>query len=96
MYNMYKLILVFIAYIYIMYKSYNKIKENQIEMIRFKDTITRFTFLQLAFGLYDFFIGKFELEGLIFRILFSHIGVASYSLIKEYIDKVSYTKSYTF
>ena len=31
-------------------------------------------------------IGKFEIQGMIFRILFSHIGVASYSLIKEYID----------
>lgn len=93
MYNMYKLILVFIVYIIIMYKSYSKIKENQIEMIRFKDTITRFTFLQLAFGVYDYLIGKFELEGLIFRILFSHIGVASYSLIKEYIDKASYSYS---
>ena len=74
-----------------MYLGYNKIKENQIEMIRFKDTITRFTFLQLAFALYDLLVGKFDLEGLIFRILFSHIGVASYSLIKEYIDKVSYS-----
>jgi hypothetical protein len=42
-----------------MYKSYNKIKENEIEMIRFKDTIARFTFLQLAFGVYDYLIGKF-------------------------------------
>jgi hypothetical protein len=72
-----------------MYFGYKKIKDNQIEMIRFKDTICRFTFLQLAFGYYDYLIGKFEIEGLIYRILFSHIGVASYSLIKEYIDKVS-------
>jgi len=88
---MYKLILVFLIYLVIMYFGYKKIKENQIEMIRFKDTITRFTFLQLAFGYYDYLVGKFDLEGLIFRILFSHIGVASYSLIKEYIDKVSYS-----
>jgi hypothetical protein len=73
-----------------MYLGYNKIKNSEIEMIRFKDTITRFTFLQLAFGLYDYLVGKFDLEGLIFRILFSHIGVASYSLVKEYIDTVSY------
>jgi len=73
-----------------MYQGYNKIKKSEIEMIRFKDTITRFTFLQLAFGLYDYLIGKFDLEGLIFRILFSHIGVASYSLVKEYIDTAPY------
>jgi len=83
---MYKLILVFLIYLVIMYYGYKKIKDNQIEMIRFKETICRFTFLQLAFGFYDYLIGKFEIEGLIFRILFSHIGVASYSLIKEYID----------
>lgn len=73
-----------------MYQGYNKIKNSEIEMIRFKDTITRFTFLQLAFGIYDYLVGKFDLEGLIFRILFSHIGVASYSLVKEYIDTAPY------
>jgi len=87
---MYKLLLVFLIYIIVMYLGYNKIKNSEIEMIRFKDTITRFTFLQLAFGLYDYLVGKFDLEGLIFRILFSHIGVASYSLLKEYIDTVPY------
>jgi len=87
---MYKLLFVFLIYIIVMYLGYNKIKNSEIEMIRFKDTITRFTFLQLAFGLYDYLVGKFDLEGLIFRILFSHIGVASYSLVKEYIDTVSY------
>jgi hypothetical protein len=69
-----------------MYFGYKKIKNNQIEMIRFKETICRFTFLQLAFGLYDYLVGKFEIDGLVFRILLSHIGVASYSLVKEYID----------
>lgn len=88
---MYKLILVFLIYLVIMYFGYKKIKDSEIEIIRFKDTITRFTFLQLAFGLYDYLVGKFELEGLVFRILFSHIGVSSYYLIKEYIDKVSYS-----
>lgn len=87
---MYKLLLVFIIYIIVMYQGYNKIKNSEIEMIRFKDTITRFTFLQLAFGIYDYLVGKFDLEGLIFRILFSHIGVASYSLVKEYIDTAPY------
>jgi len=83
---MYKLILVFLIYLVIMYFGYKKIKNNQIEMIRFKETICRFTFLQLAFGLYDYLVGKFEIDGLVFRILLSHIGVASYSLVKEYID----------
>ena len=83
---MYKLILVFLIYLVIMYYGYKKIKDNQIEMIRFKETICRFTFLQLAFGIYDYLVGKFEIEGLVFRILLSHIGVASYSLVKEYID----------
>ena len=86
---MYKLIFVFLIYLVIMYCGYEKIKENEIEMIRFQDTLVRFTFLQVAFGVYDNLVGKFDLEGLIFRILFSHIGVASYSLVKEYIDKVS-------
>jgi hypothetical protein len=70
-----------------MMHGYNRIKDNQVEMIRFKDTIFRFTFLQLSFGIYDYLTGKFLLEGLIYRILFSHIGITSYSIIKEYIDK---------
>lgn len=69
-----------------MYFGYNKIKDNQIEMIRFRDTICRFIYLQLAFGFYDYLIGKFEIEGFIIRILLSQIGVASYLLVKEYID----------
>jgi len=84
---MYKLILVLCIYITLMYFNYQKIKDNKIEMIRFKDSIARFTFLQLAFGVYDLIIDKFNFESLFYRIIFSHIGVASYSFVKEYIDR---------
>ena len=45
--------------------STQKIKNNDIEIIRFRDQIARFTFLQLAFGLYDYIIGNFNIMSLI-------------------------------
>lgn len=85
---MYKLLLVLIIYIYIMYYNYQRIKDSEIDMIRFRDSIARFTYIQFVFGGYDSLIGKFDLTQFVYRTIFSHIGIASYSFIKEYIDKM--------
>jgi hypothetical protein len=71
-----------------MYFNIKKIKNNDIEVIRFRDQIARFTFLQLAFGVYDFIQGRFDLIGLLNKIMISHIGVASFTFVKEYADKI--------
>ena len=81
-------VLILIVYIFIMYSNIKKIKKNDIEVIRFRDQIARFTFLQLAFGLYDYTQGRFDFIGLLNKIMISHIGVASFIFIKEYTDKI--------
>ena len=81
-------IVVFILYIIIMYNNINKIKKNNIEVIRFRDQIARFTFLQIAFGFYDYLQNRFELISFLNKVMISHIGVASFMYVKEYIDKI--------
>lgn len=81
-------IIILIFYVIIIHLNIQKIKNNDIEVIRFRDQIARFTFLQLAFGVYDYIQGRFDLIGLLNKIMISHIGVASFTFVKEYIDKV--------
>jgi hypothetical protein len=71
-----------------MYASTQKIKNNDIEIIRFRDQIARFTFLQFAFGLYDYIIGNFNIMTLLNKIMMSHIGISAFVFFKEYIDKI--------
>jgi len=81
-----KFLIILIIYICVMYNNYQKIKDNDIEMIRYRDSIARFTFIQFAFGLYDACTGKFDFISFLDRLMFSHIGISSYSFIKEYIE----------
>lgn len=83
-----KFLIILVIYIYIMYYNYQKIKDNDIDMIRYRDSIARFTFIQFAFGIYDACIGKFDIITFIYRLMFSHIGVSSYSFIKEYVEQL--------
>ena len=81
-------VIILIFYLFIMYSNIKKIKNNDIEVIRFRDQIARFTFLQFAFGLYDIIQGRFDLVGFLNKIMISHIGVASFTFVKEYADKI--------
>lgn len=81
-------ILILIAYIFTMYFNFQKIKKNDIEIIRFRDQIARFTFLQFAFAFYDYINNKFSWTSLANKIMISHIGVASFVFVKEYVDKI--------
>jgi len=83
-----KFLLILVIYIYIIYYNYQRIKDNEIEMIRYRDSIARFTFIQFAFALYDACIGRFDLIAFIYRSMFSHIGISSYSFIKEYVEQL--------
>uniref|UniRef100_A0A6C0H0D9 Uncharacterized protein n=1 Tax=viral metagenome TaxID=1070528 RepID=A0A6C0H0D9_9ZZZZ len=80
--------IIFIIYILMMYFNFKKITNNTIEKIRFRDQIARFTFIQLAFGFYDYIQGKFDLSNLLNRIMISHIGVASFTFLKQFTDKI--------
>ena len=81
-------IVILIVYIIVIYMSTQKIKNNDIEIIRFRDQIARFTFLQLAFGLYDYIIGNFNIMTLMNKVMISHIGISAFVYFKEYIDKI--------
>jgi len=81
-------IIILTVYTVIMYYSYNKVKNDRIELIRYRDSLVRFTFLQFSFSLYDYISNKFTIIGFLTKIMFSHIGVASFVLIKEHLDKI--------
>jgi hypothetical protein len=81
-------IIILTVYTVIMYYSYNKVKNDIIELIRYRDSLVRFTFLQFSFSLYDYLNNRFNIIGFFTKIMFSHIGVASFVLIKEYLDKI--------
>jgi len=68
-----------------MYFNYQKIKNNRRDMMRFKDSIARFTFIQLSFGVYEYIQNRFDIVALINRIMFSHIGIAGFNLISDFI-----------
>jgi hypothetical protein len=81
-----KFIIVVIVYLLIMYGNYQKIRNDKLELERYKDAMGRFTFLQFSFGIYDAIQGKFTIISFLYRIIFSHIGITSYSLLKDYIN----------
>ena len=81
-------IIILILYIIIMYNNIKKIKKNDIEVIRFRDQIARFTFLQISFALYDYTQNRFDLITFLNKVMISHIGVTSFIYVKEYIDKI--------
>jgi hypothetical protein len=81
-------IIILTIYMIIMHYSYNKIKNDKIELIRYRDSLVRFTFLQFSFSLYDYLSNRFTIIGFFTKIMFSHIGVASFVLVKEYLDKI--------
>jgi hypothetical protein len=76
-------LMILVVYIVIMYYNIQKIKNNKIELDRFRDQVARFTYLQLAFGVYDYIQDKFEVINLLNKIMISHIGIASFTFIKE-------------
>ena len=80
--------IIFTIYVIIMYKSLEKVKNDKIEILRFRDSIARFSFLQLAFSLYDYLLGRFDLISFLNKLMLSHIGVASFVVFKEYIENI--------
>jgi hypothetical protein len=60
-------------------------KNDKKEMLRFKDSIARFTFIQFSFGVYEMIQGKFDLSAFMYRVMFSHLGIASFNLAKDYL-----------
>jgi hypothetical protein len=80
-----KFIIISIIYVSVMYLNYRKIKDNRKESLKFKDTIARFTFIQFAFGVYELIQNKFEISAFIYRIMFSHLGIAGFSLLQDFI-----------
>ena len=79
--------LLLVIYITIMYYSYNKVKDDKVELIRYRDSLVRFTFLQLSFSLYDYLTSRFDILTFFNKLMLSHIGVASFVLVKEHMDK---------
>ena len=80
-----KFIIISVIYVTVMYLNYNKIKKNKKEMLQFKDSISRFTFIQFSFGLYELIQNKFDTSAFIYRLMFSHLGLASFSLARDYL-----------
>lgn len=80
-----KFVIISIIYISIMYFNYTKMKNDKKEMLRFKDSIARFTFIQFSFGVYEMIQGKFDLSAFMYRVMFSHLGIASFNLAKDYL-----------
>ena len=80
-----KFIIIGSIYIVVMYLNYKKIKGNRKDLLQFKDSIARFTFIQFSFGIYELMQNKFDLVGFIYRVMFSHLGIASFSLAKDYL-----------
>jgi len=80
-----KFIIISTIYVVIMYLNYNKVKKNKKEMLQFKDSISRFTFIQFSFGLYEIIQNKFDATAFMYRLMFSHLGLASFSLIRDFI-----------
>jgi hypothetical protein len=80
-----KFVIISIIYITIMYFNYTKMKDDKKEMLRFKDSIARFTFIQFSFGVYEMIQGKFDLSAFMYRVMFSHLGIASFNLAKDYL-----------
>jgi len=80
-----KFVIISIIYITIMYFNYTKMKDDKKEMLRFKDSIARFTFIQCSFGVYEMIQGKFDLSAFMYRVMFSHLGIASFNLAKDYL-----------
>jgi len=83
-----ELIIIAILYIIILYLNYQKIKNDELEMVRFKDQITRFTYLQFAFSIYDIILDKFVFLSFIKKLMITHIGVASFNIFKEYLNLI--------
>lgn len=79
-------IIIGILYIVILYLNHEKIKNNEIEMVRFKDQIVRFTFLQIAFSVYDIIQNKFLFSSFLYKLMITHIGVASFNVFKDYLN----------
>jgi hypothetical protein len=80
-----KFVIISIIYITIMYFNYTKMKNDKKEMLRFKDSIARFTFIQCSFGVYELIQGRFDLSAFMYRVMFSHLGIASFNLAKDYL-----------
>lgn len=81
-------IIIFTLYLIIMYKSIQKVKNDKIEILRFRDSLARFSFLQFAFSLYDYLLGRFDITSFLNKLMLSHIGVASFVVFKEYIENI--------
>jgi hypothetical protein len=80
-----KFIIISVVYIVVMYLNYKKIKDNRKDRLQFKDSVARFTFIQCSFGIYEMIQGKFDTSAFIYRVMFSHLGIASFSLAREYL-----------
>jgi len=80
-----KFVIISIIYITIMYFNYTKMKNDKKEMLRFKDSIARFTFIQCSFGVYELIQGRFDSTAFMYRVMFSHLGIASFNLAKDYL-----------
>jgi hypothetical protein len=80
-----KFIIVSVIYITVMYLNYRKIRNNRKEFLKFKDSIARFTFIQFAFGVYEFIQNKFDISAFTYRVMFSHLGISGFSLLQDYL-----------
>ncbi len=86
-----EIIILIIIYFISMNHSLSKIKDNKLEMMRFKDSIARFTFLQLSFAFYEFIITKkFNVKSLFMKLMLTHISVASFPIVKEIFYKFNF------
>jgi hypothetical protein len=74
-----------VIYVVVMYLNYIKIRKIRKEFLRFKESISRFTFIQFAFGTYELMQNKFDLSAFIYRVMFSHLGIAGFSLLQDYL-----------
>jgi hypothetical protein len=64
------------------------LKDKKVEMRRYIDGIARFTFLQFSFSILDIILDKFTLIGFLYRIIFSHLGITSYTFLKSYVEQL--------
>jgi hypothetical protein len=80
-----KFIIISIIYVVVMYLNYRKVRKNRKDSLKFKDSIARFTFIQFAFGIYEIIQNKFDISAFIYRVMFSHLGIAGFSLLQDYL-----------
>jgi len=87
---MIKLFIFYTIYIYFIYQIYNKVKQNKLELLRFKENMGRTVFIQITFAIYDLLQGRFVIVSFLYRFLFSLIAFTLYPLVKDLLDQISF------